>query len=40
MIKRIEAMIKEKTAKKKVVRTSWDDDDKKLIIEVYHGLNT
>ena len=40
VIQRIEAMIKEKTSKKKVVRTSWDHDDKKLAVEVYHCLNS
>ena len=38
VIQRIEAMIKEKTSKKTVVRTSWDHDGKKLAVEVYHCL--
>ena len=40
MIQGIEAMIKEKTSKKKVVRTSWHADDRKLVVEVYRCFNS
>ena len=40
MIQRIEAVIKEKTSKKKGVRTSWGDDDKKPMVVVHRCLNS
>ena len=40
LIHRVEAMCTAKRARKKNVRTSWSDEDKKVFVAIYHELNS